>query len=177
MLGIDRNAARAAWTVALVALLLYLTYLVRATLFVFALAVLFAYLLTPLVDLLDRFLPGRTRTPALALSYLIFVGAVVSGGIGIGTRAFNEAKGLKDQLPADIAKWRQTKIDAGSTLGRYEIQLIGKAQAEIELESGRLISALPEAGAKFVQLASGLIYVVIIPVLAFFFLKDGHLIG
>jgi len=176
MLGIDRNAARAAWTVALVALLLYLTYLVRATLFVFALAVLFAYLLTPLVDLLDRFLPGRTRTPALALSYLIFVGAVVSGGIGIGTRAFNEAKGLKDQLPADIAKWRQTKIDAGSTLGRYEIQLIGKAQAEIELESGRLISALPEAGAKFVQLASGLIYVVIIPVLAFFFLKDGHLI-
>src|ERR1039457_3142618 len=86
MLGIDRHAARAAWTVGLVALVLYLTYLVRGTLFVFVLAVLFAYLLTPLVDLLNRFLPIGARTPALALAYVIFVGAVVFGGIQIGTR-------------------------------------------------------------------------------------------
>ena len=35
-------------------LLLYLVYLVRSTLFVFILALLFAYLLSPLVNLLDR---------------------------------------------------------------------------------------------------------------------------
>ena len=44
---------------------LWLVYMVRSTLFVFILAVLFAYLLSPLVNLLDRFLPTRTRTPAL----------------------------------------------------------------------------------------------------------------
>ena len=66
MLGIDPKAARYTWTAAAVLLLMWLVYLVRSTLFVFILAVLFAYLLSPLVNLLDRFLPTRTRTPALA---------------------------------------------------------------------------------------------------------------
>jgi predicted PurR-regulated permease PerM len=176
MLGIDRSAARAAWTVALVALLLYVTYLVRTTLFVFVLAVLFAYLLTPLVDLLNRFLPTRTRTPALALAYVIFVGAAVFSGIQIGTRVFDQTRQLADHLPGDVAKWRKAKMDAPTTLGGYEVQLVDKAQVEIARRASDLISALPQAGAKFVEVASRLIYVVIIPVLAFFFLKDGHLI-
>lgn len=176
MLGIDRRAARAAWTVGLVALLLYLTYLVRATFFVFVLAVLFAYLLTPLVDLLNRFLPTSTRTPALALAYVIFVGSVVFGGIQIGTRTFDQAKQLAEQLPGDVAKLRKATLDTPTTLGKYEVQLIDKVQTEISRRSNDLISALPQAGAQFLSVAGSLIYVVIIPVLAFFFLKDGHVI-
>ena len=57
MLGIDRSAARYTWTAAMVLLFLYLVYLVRSTLFIFALALLFAYLLSPLVNLLDRAIP------------------------------------------------------------------------------------------------------------------------
>jgi predicted PurR-regulated permease PerM len=69
MLGIDGRAARITWTVAVVLLLFPVVYLVRSTLFVFTLALLFAYLLAPLVNLLDRVLPAsRTRTPALALA-------------------------------------------------------------------------------------------------------------
>ena len=72
MLGIDSKAARYVWTAAVVVLLLYLVYLVRWTLFIFILAVLLAYLISPLVNLLDRHLPAsRTRTPALALAYMI----------------------------------------------------------------------------------------------------------
>jgi predicted PurR-regulated permease PerM len=176
MLGFDRGAARAAWTVAVIGLVLYLTYLVRATLFVFVLAVLFAYLLAPLVDLLNRFLPTGTRTPALALAYVIFVGAVVFGGIQIGTRVFDQTKQLAFRLPGDVAKWRQAKLDTPTTLGAYEVQLIDKVQVEISTRATDLVSALPQAGAQFVEVASRLIYVVIIPVLAFFFLKDGHMI-
>jgi len=176
MLGIDRCAARVAWTVGLVAVLLYLIYLVRTTLFVFVLAVLFAYLLTPLVDLLDRFLPTSTRTPALALAYVIFVGAVVFGGIQIGTRIFDQTKLLAHQLPGDVEKWRQAKLDTPTALGAYEVQIVDKAQTEISRRANDLISTLPQAGARFLSVASGLIYVVIIPVLAFFFLKDGHVI-
>jgi len=176
MLGIDRGAARAAWTVALVGLLLYLIYLVRATLFVFVLAVLFAYLLTPLVDLLNRFLPTGTRTPALALAYLLVVGAAVTGGIQIGTRLFDQTRLLADHFPGDVAKWRKAKLETPTTLGGYEVQVVDKAQMEISRRASDLISALPQAGAKFVAVASSLVYVVIIPVLAFFFLKDGHLI-
>jgi len=58
----------------LVLLLLCLVYLVRKTLFVFIVALLFGYLLAPLVNVIDRLLPGRrTRTLALAFAYLIFV--------------------------------------------------------------------------------------------------------
>ena len=57
MLGIERAAARYTWTAAIVLLFLYLVYLLRSTLFVFALALLFAYLLSPLVDLLDHAIP------------------------------------------------------------------------------------------------------------------------
>jgi hypothetical protein len=73
MLGIERAAARYTWTAAIVLLFLYLVYLLRSTLFVFALALLFAYLLSPLVDLLDHAIPRKgTRTLALTLAYMIF---------------------------------------------------------------------------------------------------------
>ena len=67
MLGIDRRAASYTWTAALVLLLLGFIYQIRSTLFIFILALMFAYLLSPLVNLLDRLLPSSpTRTPALA---------------------------------------------------------------------------------------------------------------
>src|SRR5437660_210155 len=67
MLGIDSKAARYTWTAAAVILLLALVYIVRKTLFIFVLAVLFAYLLSPLVNLLDHLLPSsKRRTPLLA---------------------------------------------------------------------------------------------------------------
>src|SRR6516225_8812535 len=104
MLGIDRRAVRYAWTAATVILLLCLIYLVRRTLLVFILSLLFAYLLSPLVNLLDRILPtNRTRTIALALSYIIFIGVVVVVGIQIGSRVVAEATALAKQLPSIIA--------------------------------------------------------------------------
>ena len=84
MLGIERAAARYTWTAAIVLLFLYLVYLLRSTLFVFALALLFAYLLSPLVDLLDHAIPRKgTRTLALTLAYVIFIGGVVFTAIQV----------------------------------------------------------------------------------------------
>src|SRR5690242_5412681 len=103
MMGIDRKAARYTWTAAAVILLLWLVYLVRSTLFIFVIAVLFAYLLSPLVDLLDRALPSRTRTPALALAYVIFVGVTVFLVMQIGTTVAMQAKAFQQDLPKRIA--------------------------------------------------------------------------
>ena len=70
MLGIDPRAARYTWTAVRILLLIATVYFVRKTLFVFIVALLLAYLLSPLVDLLDRMLPAsRTRTPALVIAY------------------------------------------------------------------------------------------------------------
>jgi hypothetical protein len=66
MLGIDPRAARATWTVILIALLCLTIYAIRNTLFIFIVSLLFAYLLLPIVDFIVRVLPWkRSRGPAL----------------------------------------------------------------------------------------------------------------
>jgi predicted PurR-regulated permease PerM len=177
MLGIERSAARYTWTAAVVLLLLWLVYLVRSTLFVFALALLFAYLLSPLVNLLDRALPRKgTRTLALALSYLIFVGIVVLVAVEIGTRVLSQAQTLALNFPDMIAKLEQPSPLAPAVVNSIKAQVIAGIRAEWTQRSGEVMHALPAAGLHFLSVASNLIYVVIVPVLAFFFLKDGGII-
>jgi predicted PurR-regulated permease PerM len=176
MFGIDRHAARYAFTAFLVLLAMYVVYLVRKTLFIFILALLFAYLLTPLVNVLDRFLPAsRTRAPALGLAYLIFVTVVVVLGIQIGSRVVEQANRLGKELPTKIGEWVKTP-SASPTMNDIKQKVVERVQTEVGQWSTDLISALPQAGLKFLTVASDLIYVVIIPILSFFFLKDGQAI-
>lgn len=176
MLGIDRHAAKYTWTAALVLLLLYVVYLVRSTLFIFILALLFAYLLAPLVSLIDRFLPAsRTRTPALALAYIIFLAAVVFAGIQIGSRVVDEANNFAKRLPEMLADWEKPNPQASPAINSIKEQIIGRIRQEIGQRSGDIISAIPRAGLRAITVASDVVYIVIIPIFGFFFLKDGRL--
>jgi predicted PurR-regulated permease PerM len=169
MLGIDRSVARFAWTAALVVLLLWLVYLVRATLFIFVLALLFAYLISPLVNLIDRLLPARwTRTLALGLAYVVFVAAVVLVGILIGSRVVEQANSLAERFPKVFSEWLRSAPGGARALESLK--------AEVARRSSDLIAELPQAGMKVLAVAGNLIYVVIIPVLAFLFLKDAQVI-
>ena len=58
MLGLSPRAASYTWTAAFVLLLLYIAYLIRGTLFILVVSILFAYLLYPLVDYLNGHLPS-----------------------------------------------------------------------------------------------------------------------
>lgn len=176
MLGINRRGASYAYSAAMVLLLLYLVYLVRSTIFIFVVALLFAYLLSPLVNLLDRFLPGRTRTPALALSYVIFVGLSAFFAIQIGTTVVDQATTLTKELPDMLASWQQPTPSVTPAVNSLKEQLVGRLRLEMAKRSSDLLSLLPQLGVRFLTLASSLIYVVIIPILAFFFLKDGRAI-
>jgi predicted PurR-regulated permease PerM len=175
MLGIDRRTARAAWTVALVILLLGLVYVVRRTLFVFILAVLFAYLLAPLVDLLNRYLPAsRTRAPALGLAYIIVVGVAVLLGFQVGSRVVEQANLLAKDFPGMIQTWEAPTPGAAPWVNEIKRQMVEGMRTAAADRIADVISALPQAGLKFITVASDLIYVVVIPILAFFFLKDGR---
>jgi len=176
MLGFDRKAARYVWTAALVLLLLCVVFLVRKTLFVFIVAILFAYLLAPLVNLLDRFLPTRTRTPALALAYLIFIGIVIALGSQIGSRVVEQARALGRELPDKLAAWEKPSPDLTPIENRFRSELIRRVQSQVSGASNEFLAGIAQAGLKFVTVAGDLIYVVIVPILAFFFVKDGGLI-
>ena len=176
MLGIDRRAASYTFTAALILLLLSIVYLVRQTLFIFILALLFAYLLAPLVSVLDRFLPGnRTRTPALALAYIIFMGLVGFAGFEIGSRVADEANSFVKRFPDMLASWEKPIPEAAPGVNSVKNEVIEWIRQEVIQRSNDLISVLPRAGLKAITVAGDLIFVVVIPILGFFFLKDGRL--
>jgi len=165
VLGIDRHAARITWTVLLVLLVCWLLYVLWHTLVVFVIAVLFAYLLSPLVDLINRLLPSwRSQMAALAIVYLILLAGLIAFVVLIGSRVVDQATVLVNTLPGWLAKLDQSS----------QLPLVGAIRGQIEANSKELISYLPKAGLQLLSAASNIIYVVIVPILAFFFLKDGR---
>ncbi len=177
MLGIDTRAARYTWTVAVIVLLLWLVYWMRTTVFVFIVALLFAYLVSPLVNVIDRFLPGkRTRTLALAIAYVIFIGIIFVAVSQIGAHAVEEAHSLAESMPAKFAAFQQPNHALSPAENSFKAQLMQKAQEQFAKGSSDLISSLPSAGIRILSVAGNLIYVVVVPILGFFFLKDGRAI-
>ncbi len=172
MLGIDRQAARYTWTAAAILLLLATVYLIRTTLFVFIVALLFGYLLTPLVDFLDRFLPAsRTRTPALIVAYVIVTGAVIFAGIELGSRIVAEAQNLIERVDLSGKTNEPAPVTGPQTLLD---SVLGGIQSQIRQHTADIVSFLPRAGLKALSIAGDLVWIVIVPILSFFFLKDGR---
>src|SRR5579863_4586528 len=146
MLGIDRRAAQYTWTAALVLLLLYLFYMMRTTVFVFIVALLFAYLLAPLVNIIDRLLPAsRTRTPALAVAYLIFIAVLYVGVTQIGSRIIEQADSFSKSVPVLLATWQQPSQKVSPEMNSFKAQAIQKVREQVSKSSGDLISAIPKA--------------------------------
>lgn len=167
MLGFDFRAARWTWTAVLVLLCIWLLYLLRSTLFLFILAVLFAYLLAPLVNLIDRLLPGkRTRTAALALAYVLVVGLVVLAGSLIGSRVVQQANLLAKTFPATLQELES----------EFQDKVPDAFKSGLNERADNLIASLPSYSLRLLGLLGNLIYVVIIPILAFLCLKDGPLV-
>jgi len=175
MLGIDARAARYTWTAAFILLFLCLLYLMRSTLFVFVVALLFAYLLAPLVNVIDRFLPGRrTRTLALALAYVIFLAIVFIAATQIGSRVVEQANSLAKSMPALLEKYQQATPSAPPAVNSFKADLLRKVREQLNKSSGDILASIPKAGAKILAVASNLVFVIVIPILGFFFLKDGR---
>ena len=174
MLGIDRRTARITWTVVLILLLLGILYRIRETLLVFAIALLLAYLLWPLVEYLDRRLPGRSRTPALAIVYLALVGILTIIGFAIGSRVIAEASALAGRLPDLISRIQHaTPPPVGPVDHSVKFTVLSTVRKQVTEHSRELLALLPEAGLKIVSAAGRLVFIVLVPILSFFFLKDG----
>jgi len=175
VLGIDPKAARIAWTIFLLALLLATAYAVRETLAVFVIALLFAYLLMPLVGFVERVTP-RQVSPRLALAivYLALVGAIVSLALTLGARLADEANSLAMRLP-DLVKnpeWMQ-KFPLPSWLEPARAGIIQKVEGQLSSGGEQILPYIRGLGGQLVSGAKYALYLVLTPILAFFFLKDG----
>jgi predicted PurR-regulated permease PerM len=172
VLAIDRQAARVTWTVLFILLLCLLLYLLWHTLLVFIMAVLLAYLLSPVVDLLNRVLPARrSQTAALAIVYLLLVGGLVVLAITVGSGVVDQAASLAAKFPDLLARLQHPENLPIPESLRGFVPTIAK---QIEVHSKDWLTYLPTAGMEVLSVASNVIYVVIVPILSFFFLKDGR---
>ena len=164
MLGLEPRAARYTWTAAILLLALWVLFLIRSTLFIFVISLMFAYLLYPLVDAIDRRLSWKTRTPALAVTYVIVLGLLIVFGVFIGKRVSAEATQLADQVQnPDFARkpkdWTVLRVPVG---------------AQIVEHYDEILRMLPSLSLRVLSASSNLIYLIVIPILSFFILKDGR---
>ncbi len=165
----DPVAARATWTAALTLLLLAAVYLIRGTLFLFAVALLFAYLLFPLVNQISGRLPPKNRTPALALTYLLVIGLLATIAIFVGSHVAGEARQLAAE-PPDVKAFLQRLQGAHPILA----PTIGTAEGRIRQQLGEIVSGAPRFSLRVLAASANLIDLIVIPILSFFMLKDGE---
>lgn len=175
MLGFDKKAARWTWTAVMVLLLLRAIYEIRETLFVLVIAVLFAYMLTPLVNVVNRFLPGKSRAPGLAITYLLLLIVLVVLGIEIGTRVADEASSLVARGPEFFRNLKGSNINIPlpGYLQELKGSVLSRMQGFLQEHSNDILSYLPSAGLKVLSFSGYLLFVILVPIISFFLLKDG----
>lgn len=177
MLGLDRRTASYTWTVVFILLLLRVVYLIRVTLFIFVVALLFAYLLWPLVKFLDRWLPGRSKALALGIVYLSLIGLLTVIGIAIGSRVVLQANALATRVPELISRVEQpAEAIAAPSVQTVKDTVVSTLRKQLVDHSRDLLSLLPNAALGVLSHAGSLIFIVLVPILSFFFLKDGRVI-
>lgn len=175
MLGFDARIARYVWTAIFIALLVALVYFVAQTLFIFIIALLFAYMLWPLVSFLDQRLPGRSRVPALAIVYLILVVILAVVGFEVGSRIAVQAKSLAAKIPELFSTTGNPPQPAGpiQTIG---MRILSEVRQQIAAHSRDLITLISNAILTLLSHADIVIFVILVPILSFFFLKDGRML-
>jgi predicted PurR-regulated permease PerM len=177
MLGLDRRTLRIAWTLFLFALLLLVIYEIGRTLIIFALALIFAHLLAPVVDFVQRFSPRRVpRVAVLGIVYVVLLGLLVSAMIPISSRISEEAGALANRLPETLQGDPLAHLPVPGWLEPLRPQLTSLLRDRLEeLEAG-IVPLLTTASTRILSGLTGLVAVVLIPILSFFFLKDGAVI-
>ncbi|MGH9581537.1 MAG: AI-2E family transporter [Bryobacteraceae bacterium] len=175
MLGIDERALRIVWTVFLFGLILTIVYFIRNTLILFAAAIFFAYALWPMVSLIERFIPRR-RTVALALVYTAFMGILVVLGFALIPRLIAEATNLVTSLPKLLSSGKFATLPLPNWLEPLRVQIIDLMHREATELQTHVAPLLQAAGTHILSGVASILPFILLPILAFFFLKDARAI-
>lgn len=175
MLGIDTRAAKAAWTVFLLAAVLYLLYMVRATLLIVVLSIFFAYLVYPLVRIGERYKPRLIpRTAVVAMVFLFLIALAGVSGAVFGSRIVDEAVRLSQDLPKllDVANVSE-RIPLPRFLEPQRHKMVAFVTEQVQAGAGQAVPFAKRLGGSVLHIASNLIYLILIPILSFMLIKEG----
>jgi predicted PurR-regulated permease PerM len=174
MLGIDHRIFKALWTLFVFALLLTGIYTIRQTLVIFALAIFFAQLLEPVIQMAGRVVPARvSRIAVLAFVYLAMLGLIAGVLISIGSRIAEQAAVLAARLPEALKQDPMGSLWLPGWLEPARGRLAELLQNRISELDQEVLPLVTRAGTQIVSGLGTVLSLVLVPILGFFFLKDG----
>lgn len=170
---IDVRTTRVLFTTLLFALALGFLYVAHFTLIAFLFAVFFAYLMDPAVSRLDRLTRGRGR--AIAAIYFILMVLLVTFFFFVGPQVGHQAQRLRATLPGVLEKVSSGQIaqDIGQERGWSE-ETRGQLQAFLVGHRASLVHLAQRMGLRLAEAAQESWLLIVVPILAAFFLKDGR---
>jgi predicted PurR-regulated permease PerM len=169
----DARTARVACTVLAFLGTLGLAYALRHVLVLVALSLFFAFLLFPLVRLAQRIIPSRLW--AIVVVYLVVLATVGGTGFAAGPRLRTEVQDLAQRLP-EVSKGIQSGELVVGLLARegWEWRQIREIDRLLNTHMGAIIGYAQRTTADTLKWLAGAWVVVLIPVFAFFILKDAE---
>ncbi|HEX4230422.1 MAG TPA: AI-2E family transporter [Bryobacteraceae bacterium] len=169
MLGIDSRALQVVWTIFLFGLLLAIVYFIRDTLILAGASIFFAYMILPVVDAVERLMPKR-RNLALGIVYLLLIGGLVTIGIQLVSTIADEATSLAVRLPGLVNHGKLLdNVPMPDWLRARVVQVLSKEATNFE---SSVVPFLQHAGAQILSGLGSLLPIILVPILAFFLLKD-----
>lgn len=176
MLGIDRRTAEVAWTLLLFAVLLGAIYTVRRTLMIFALALFFSHLIAPIVEFVEKFVSRKVpRGVVLGIVYVLLLGVLVTILIQVGSKIAEQAAVLASRLPDAIKQQDPLgNLPLPAWLEPARPRLTEMIHDRMDDLSNNVLPLLSRASSQILTGIGNLLSVILIPILSFFFLKDGH---
>lgn len=173
MLLVDSRTARALVTVLLFALGLGFLYVARTTLIAFLFAIFFAYLMSPLVNYLEKLLKGRGR--AIVVIYTLLFALVVLLFVSLGPKVTREGARLSQSIPDTL-----TQLSSGQIAEQIGEQH-GWNDRSTELLRSYLVNHRDDitqlaqrVGLRVADVAKQAWMLLVVPILSMFFLKDGR---
>jgi predicted PurR-regulated permease PerM len=182
---IRRVVTQALLLVAAAVAIVWLLYSLRMILLLLAFTAIFCYLIAPLVDFFEFSIPvGRfvlriPHTVAIIIVYLLIGGAVALTIEKFGPLLSDQLSSFFENMPTYAKQLDQYANQVSALPKRYHLppdwqkSITDGARSAI---SG-LLDWLQEVALKTVRMASYLVWLVLIPVLGFFFLKDAKAIS
>jgi predicted PurR-regulated permease PerM len=170
---IDTRTSRVLFTVSLFALGVGFLYVARKTLIVFLFAIFFAYLMEPAVSRLEKWLHGRGR--AIAVIYILLLAGLALFFFSVGPRIGREGARLGQALPdllnrvssGDIAHDIGKEHGWNSATQEKFLKILTQNSDDIKKYAERF-------GLRAASVAKEAWLILLIPLLAIFFLKDGR---
>ena len=174
---IDRKTLSVLSTTLIVAAVLWLLWAARLPVLTFLFAMFFAYLLEPAVRWVERRV-GGSRGRAILIIYLALV-AVIAGAIAVAApRVARDAPALAKTLPAiaDQISSGDIAFQIGRSQG-WSHQTRQAAANWLRAHRDDLTAIVQSVGARVAEVSANLGWVLLIPILAIFFLKDKGRLG